>query len=147
MFASIAKLMVFVVVPNAWQQGIFLMTALQESLNQCYHYAAILLKRYPALMDAGIIDMMAANTRGWLFGMSESVLKFLLAALVGLLTLVIYLNLVPMMMIFLLKDKAQMLNAVRRVLLRNRGLAGQVWLESNQQITNKIRSKVLKMAI
>lgn len=103
MFTGIAKLLVFVVVPIAWQQGIYLMTALQEILNQCYPYAVILLKRYPALVDAGIIDMLAANTRGWLSGMSESVFKFL--------------------------------------------LAGQVWLESNQQITNNIRSKVLELAI
>ncbi len=34
-----------------------------------------------------------------------------------------------------------MLNAVRRVLPRNRGLAGQVWKEMNQQITNYIRGK------
>ncbi len=51
------------------------------------------------------------------------------------------------MLFFLLKDKEQMLNAVRRVLPRNRGLAGQVWVEMNQQITNYIRGKVLEMVI
>lgn len=40
-----------------------------------------------------------------------------------------------------------MLNAVRRVLPRNRGLAGQVWNEMNQQITNYIRGKVLEMVV
>lgn len=51
------------------------------------------------------------------------------------------------MVFFLLKDKEQMLNAVRRVLPRNRGLAGQVWKEMNQQITNYIRGKVLEMIV
>lgn len=46
-----------------------------------------------------------------------------------------------------MKDKSQMLNAVRRVLPRNRGLAGQVWKEMNQQITNYIRGKVLEMVV
>jgi putative permease len=40
-----------------------------------------------------------------------------------------------------------MLNAVRRILPRDRGLAGQVWAEMNQQITNYIRGKVLEMII
>ena len=40
-----------------------------------------------------------------------------------------------------------MLNAVRRVLPHNRGLAGQVWKEMNQQITNCIRGKVLEMIV
>ncbi|CAI1075735.1 AI-2E family transporter [Serratia entomophila] len=147
MFAGIAMLLVFVVAPTAWQQGINLMTDLPGMLNQFYNYAATLPKRYPALVDAGIIDMMAENLRGKLSGMGESVVKFSLASLVGLLTLAIYLILVPMMMFFLLKDKEQMLNAVRRVLPRNRGLAGQVWQEMNQQITNYIRGKVLEMVI
>ena len=51
------------------------------------------------------------------------------------------------MVFFLLKDKQQMLDAVRRVLPRNRGLAGQVWSEMNQQITNYIRGKVLEMVV
>ncbi len=51
------------------------------------------------------------------------------------------------MVFFLVKDKEQMLSAVRRVLPRNRGLAGQVWTEMNQQITNYIRGKVLEMVV
>ena len=146
-FGSIAMLLVFVVAPTAWQQGINLMSDLPGMLNQFYKYAATLPTRYPALVDAGIIDMMAQNLRERLSGMGESVVKFSLASLVGLLTLAIYLILVPLMAFFLLKDKDQMINAVRRVLPRNRGLAGQVWIEMNQQITNYIRGKVLEMVI
>ena len=146
-FAGVAMLLVFVVAPTARQQGINLMSDLPGMLNQFYNYAATLPKRYPALVDAGIIDMMAENLRSRLSGMGESVVKFSLASLVGLLTLAIYLIPVPMMMFFLLKDKEQLLNAVRRVLPRNRGTAGQVWNEMNQQITNYIRGKVLEMVI
>lgn len=91
--------------------------------------------------------MMAENLRSKMSGLGDSVVKFSLASLIGLLTLAIYLILVPLMLFFLLKDKEQMLNAVRRVLPRNRGLAGQVWVEMNQQITNYIRGKVLEMVI
>uniref|UniRef100_A0A182SH37 AI-2E family transporter n=1 Tax=Anopheles maculatus TaxID=74869 RepID=A0A182SH37_9DIPT len=146
-FAGITLLLAFVVAPTAWQQGINLMADLPGMLNQFYNYAATLPQRYPALVDVGIIDMMAENLRSRLSGMGESVVKFSLASLVGLLTLAIYLILVPLMVFFLLKDKEQMINAVRRVLPRDRGLAGQVWKEMNQQITNYIRGKVLEMVI
>ncbi|VEA69332.1 Domain of uncharacterised function DUF20 [Serratia rubidaea] len=99
--------------PTAWQQGMNLMTDLPGMVNQFYNFAATLPKRYPALVDAGIIDMMAENLRSRLSGVGESVVKFSLASLVGLLTLAIYLILVPMMMFFLLKDKEQLLNGVR----------------------------------
>ncbi len=107
----------------------------------------VLPRRYPALMDAGIIDAMAENMRSRMLTMGDSVVKISLASLVGLLTIAVYLVLVPLMVFFLLKDKEQMLNAVRRVLPRNRGLAGQVWKEMNQQITNYIRGKVLEMIV
>ncbi|WP_114193251.1 AI-2E family transporter [Edaphovirga cremea] len=147
LFTGIVMLAVFVIAPTAWQQGINLMADLPSMLNYFYNFAATLPARYPALVDAGIIDMMAENLRAKLSGMGDSVVKYSVASLVGLLTLAIYLILVPLMVFFLLKDKEQMLNAVRRVLPRERGLAGQVWKEMNQQITNYIRGKVLEMII
>ena len=146
-FGGITLLAVFVVAPTVWQQGNNLISDMPKMLNKFNAFAQTLPSRYPALVDAGIVDMMAENLRSKLSGMGESVVKISLASLIGLLTLAIYLILVPLMLFFLLKDKEQMLNAVRRILPRNRGLAGQVWLEMNQQITNYIRGKVLEMVI
>ena len=140
-------LLAFVVLPVAWQQGIYLIRDMPGMLNKLSDFAATLPRRYPALMDAGIIDAMAENMRTRMLTVGDSVVKYSLASLVGLLTLAVYLVLVPLMVFFLLKDKEQMLNAVRRVLPRNRGLAGQVWKEMNQQITNYIRGKVLEMIV
>ncbi len=147
LFVSIMLLAVFVVAPTAWQQGINLASDMPKMINKFNDFAHTLPARYPALVDAGIVDMMAENLRSKMSGLGDSVVKFSLASLIGLLTLAIYLILVPLMLFFLLKDKEQMLNAVRRVLPRNRGLAGQVWVEMNQQITNYIRGKVLEMVI
>ncbi|CAM7736411.1 MULTISPECIES: AI-2E family transporter [Atlantibacter] len=147
LFIGIVLVMAFVVIPVAWQQGIYLIRDMPGMLNKLSDFAATLPKRYPALMDAGIIDAMAENMRARMTVVGDSVVKFSLASLVGLLTLAIYLILVPLMVFFLVKDKEQMLSAVRRVLPRNRGLAGQVWTEMNQQITNYIRGKVLEMVV
>ncbi len=146
-FTGIVMLLVFVVAPLTWQQGVNLMADLPSMLNRFYAMAATLPKRYPALVDAGILDMMTDNLRSRISGVGESVVKYSLASLVGILTLSIYLVIVPLMVFFLLKDKDQMLRAVRRVLPRDRGLAGLVWSEMNQQITNYIRGKVLEMVI
>lgn len=147
LFVGILLLMAFVVMPIARQQGIYLIRDMPGMLNKLSDFAATLPRRYPALMDAGIIDAMAENMRTRMLNMGDSVVKYSLASLVGLLTLAVYLVLVPLMVFFPVKDKEQMLNAVRRVLPRNRGLAGQVWNEMNQQITNYIRGKVLEMVV
>jgi putative permease len=147
LFVGILLIMALVVAPVAWQQGIYLIRDLPNMLNKLTDFAATLPRRYPALVDAGIIDAMAENLRARMTLLGESVVKYSLASLVGLLTLAVYLVLVPLMVFFLVKDKVQMLNAVRRVLPRNRGLAGKVWAEMNQQVTNYIRGKVLEMVI
>ena len=96
------------------QQGIYLIRDMPGMLNKLSDFAATLPRRYPALMDAGIIDAMAENMRSRMLTMGDSVVKISLASLVGLLTIAVYLVLVPLMVFFLLKDKEQMLNAVRR---------------------------------
>lgn len=144
---SILLLLTLVVAPVAWQQGIYLIRDMPTMLSHLSDFAATLPQRYPALVDVGIFDAMAENVRARLMGVGDQVVKYSLASLVGLLTLAIYLILVPLMVFFLLKDKEQMLNAVRRILPRNRTLAMQVWTEMNQQITNYIRGKVLEMVV
>jgi len=146
-FATLILILLLVVVPVAWQQGINLAHEMPTMLTRLYQFATRLPERFPTLMDVGIIDIVVENLRSRLSGMGDQLVKYSLASLVGLMTLAIYLVLVPLMVFFLLKDKDQMLDAIRRVLPRNRGLAGQVWVEMNQQVSNYIRGKVLEMVV
>ncbi|MFO6285006.1 AI-2E family transporter, partial [Pseudomonas aeruginosa] len=66
LFVGILLLLAFVVLPVAWQQGIYLIRDMPGMLNKLSDFAATLPRRYPALMDAGIIDAMADTTScGW----------------------------------------------------------------------------------
>lgn len=147
LFGGIMFVTFLIVVPVAWQQAVNLLTDLPNMLNRFHDFAAELPARYPELMSAGVIDVVAENLRGKLAGLADSVVKYSVASLMGLLTVAIYLILVPLMVFFLLKDKKQMVYAVHRILPRNRGLAGKVWIEMNQQITNYIRGKVMEIVI
>lgn len=146
-FGGFMTLALLIVVPTVWQQGMNLVVDLPYMLNRFYNFAIALPERYPTLLDASVISSIVDSLRAKFMGLGESVVKFSLASLVGLFTLAIYVILVPLMVFFLLKDKAQMHRAVLRVLPRNRGLAGQVWLEMNQQITNYIRGKAAEIFV
>lgn len=75
-------------------------------VNDFNQYAKTLPERYPALVDAGIIDMMADNLRSKLSSVAESVVKFSVASLIGIFTLSIYIVLVPLMMFFIKRQTA-----------------------------------------
>ncbi|VFT73438.1 permease PerM [Klebsiella aerogenes] len=148
LFVGILLLLAFVVLPVAWQQGIYLIRDMPGMLNKLSDFAATLPRALSCVngcrhhrcdggkyaqsdVDGGRLGCeVLSGPRWW-----------------GCLPWRSILVLVPLMVFFLLKDKEQMLNAVRRVLPRNRGLAGQVWKEMNQQITNYIRGKVLEMIV
>lgn len=70
-FAGILLVMVLIVAPVAWQQGINLLRDLPNMLNKLYVYAAGLPKRFPALVDAGIIDIIVENLRSRLTGLGS----------------------------------------------------------------------------
>lgn len=144
---GISAMVFLIIVPIVWQQGMNLLFDLPSMVNSFNEYAKALPERYPALVDAGIIDMIADNLRGRLSALGESVVKYSVASLIGIITIAIYLVLVPLMVFFLIKDKTRMIRGLQRILPRDRLLVGQVWQEMNQQITNYIRGKVIEMVI
>ena len=75
LFVGILLLMAFVVMPVAWQQGIYLIRDMPGMLNKLSDFAATVPRRYPALMDAGIIDAMAENMRSRKLTVGDSVVK------------------------------------------------------------------------
>ncbi|MGS9379383.1 AI-2E family transporter, partial [Salmonella enterica subsp. enterica serovar Infantis] len=71
LFVGILLFMAFVVMPIAWQQGIYLIRDLPGMLNKLSDFAATVPRRYPALMDAGIIDARAENMRTRMLNMGD----------------------------------------------------------------------------
>jgi putative permease len=68
-------------------------------------------------------------------------LRQTLSSVIGIITLVVYIVLVPLLVFFFLKDKAIILDWARSYLPRERGLASGVWREVDTQLGNFIRGK------
>ncbi len=145
LFTSLMLLAVFGLVPTIWQQIVNLVNDIPNMYSGLQKFIAMLPERYPELANLQIVESIMNNAKDKALGMGESVVKGSLASLVSIATLAVYLILVPLLVFFLLKDKQEMLNMVRRVLPRNRKLATKVWDEMNQQISNYIRGKVLEI--
>ena len=70
-----------------------------------------------------------------------------MASIPAIITVLIYLILVPLMIFFLMKDKDAVLNWVSRFLPSDRRLVSHLWQEMDAQIGNYIRGKVYEIAI
>jgi len=104
-------------------------------------------ERYPNLISAAQIDELFARVRGELGGLGQSVVSVSLASIPGLIALVVYLILMPLLVFFFLKDKGVILGWVTGLLPRERSLPTQVWREMDGQIGNYVRGKFWEIMI
>lgn len=118
-----------------------------------------LIAQVPSLVDAtrSLLQTLHANYAGWidpafaqnllarLAGLLQEwgtgLLSVSLASIPGIITLLVYAVLVPVLVFFLLKDKQALLAWTQRFLPKDRTLLSRVWHEVDVQIGNYIRGK------
>ena len=103
--------------------------------------------RYPDLIShAQVQDLMNA-IRAELAGLGQRVVSMSVASVVGIITLLVYLILVPVLVFFFLKDKHRIIGWLSNYLPRDRALSASVWQEVNGQIGNYVRGKIWEILI
>ena len=89
----------------------------------------------------GVINAMKAEIATW----GQGVLSWSLAAGMGVITITIYVVLLPLLVFFFLKDKELILNWLHGFLPHDHTLAQQVWREVDRQMGNYVRGKFLEI--
>jgi putative permease len=77
----------------------------------------------------------------------QQILTVSLASIPGLITLLVYLILVPLLVFFFLKDKALILSWFSSFLPQDRSLASRVWHDMDLQLGNYVRGKFWEILI
>ncbi len=104
-------------------------------------------ERYPQIISEQQVNEIMNTLRGELAGLGQSVLSLSLSSIPGLIALVIYLILVPLLVFFFLKDKQLIHGWIATYLPKQRELATTVWTEMDQQIGNYVRGKFSEILI
>ncbi len=120
-------------VPAMVQAGREILTQLPES--------------YPALVSAEQLTEIVNTASRSMTQFAQQTLSKSLAFIPGIITVLIYLVLVPMLVFFMLKDKRALFSWFTDFLPKDRSLAEQVWHEVDLQIGNYIRGKFWEMLI
>jgi putative permease len=104
-------------------------------------------QRYPEFISDVQIKNFIIFLKSELTLMGQNALIFSLASVRNLITLIVYLLIVPFLILFFLKDKAVILEWISGFLPSNRDLSTEVWREVNRQIANYIRGKIWEIII
>ena len=104
-------------------------------------------ERHPEFVTAEQIQALIGAIRGEIIGYGQRVLTWSLGSVVGIITLAVYLVLMPLLVFFFLKDRDLIANWFRGYLPKHRRIAGTVWQDVDRQISNYIRGKVWEVLI
>ena len=133
--------------PLVWRQLASLAAEMPRMLEQGRQLVSILPERYPDLVSVAQLNELAALFKTEIGALGQAVLSRSVASIPGILTVLVYMILIPMLVFFFLKDKEQLLAWVGGFLPQERPLLRKIWTEMNLQFANYARGKVLEIII
>jgi len=147
LFVSMSLFAFLGVLPTIFRQAASFARDLPTMLNQGQDYILTLPTHYPEAIDPITITHLIDTIKSYLLDSGGFLLSQSFASLLNIAALLVYAVLVPLMMVFMLKDKNQLIDSMAKFLPENRKLAVQVWAEMNGQIMNYIRGKITEILI
>ena len=103
--------------------------------------------QYPQLISEEYISQVINTLGQGVNDLGKNILSISMASIPAIVTVLIYLVLVPLMIFFFLKDKEIIQAWLGRFLPNDRRLLDEVWLEMDAQIGNYVRGKFYEIII
>ncbi len=146
-FILFLALVLFGVLPLASRQVTDLVQQLPSMITEGTKFLTDLPQRYPELVTDSQIAYLIGTIRGEAASFGQHVLSWSMASVVGIITVLVYLILMPLLVFFFLKDKDLIVRWFKSYLPRHRGIAGTVWADVDRQISNYVRGKFWEILI
>ena len=147
LFMTFMLFVVFGVLPLLVRQ----VTQLVQQVPQMVAEGQLLLlqlpKEYPEFVTESEVRDFTVRLGREVMGLGQAVLSYSVSSLVAVLTMLVYVILVPFLVFFLIKDKNRIIAWATGFLPHDRQLSSQVWREVNAQIANYVRGKFWEILI
>lgn len=137
----------FGLLPLLSRQATQLFQQLPTMVTQSQQVLMQLPERYPEIISPEQVQQLIGLIRQELAELGQRVLSLSVASVVGLITLAVYLVLMPLLVFFFLKDKRLIIDWATGMLPHDRGFATAVWRDVDRQIANYVRGKFWEIII
>ena len=146
-FMTVLFLVMFGLLPLLSRQATQLLQQLPTMIGRGQELLLALPLQYPDLFSERQVIDLIDQIRAEAVRIGQQIVEVSLASVLGLLTLLVYLILMPLMVFFFLKDKTAIIAWMTGFLPDDRRLAGQVWADVDVQIGNYVRGKFIEIVI
>lgn len=146
-FIALLAAVLFGLLPILSHQVSQFFTSIPMMVDEGQKLLMTLPAQYPELISVEQINELSAAIRRSMTEFGQNALTQTLSWIPGLVTMLIYLILVPLLVLFMLKDKQDLLHWFKGLLPREYGLSLKVWNEVDDQIANYVRGKFWEILI
>ena len=146
-FMTTLIFVMFGLLPLLSRQATQLLQQLPTMIGRGQELLLALPQTYPDLFSEQQVLDLIAQIRAEAVNIGQDAVQASLSSVLGILTLLVYLILMPLMVFFFMKDKTAIVTWVKHFLPDDRRLAGQVWADVDMQIGNYVRGKFIEIVI
>lgn len=148
LFVGALVMTLVLVLPLMWKQSVALVKdQLPWLISNGEAWLMTLPERYPDVVSVTQVEELVVTLRNDLTSVGQSLLSISLASIPGLLDVMIFLVLLPLLVFFFLKDKNQLMAWLVAWLPAHRQALGRVWVEMDRQIANYVRGKAVEILL
>ena len=146
-FIGLVLALIVFFMPFLWRQLTALVDSIPQLVSSAKSWLMGLSHQYPTLLPADatahLSDMMTVHASS----VGKAILSTSLSGIPGIITVILYFILVPILVLFFLTDSATISQYILRYLPQERGLIVNVWMQINQQFAAYIRARVIEVVI
>lgn len=150
LFLAIVVVLLLWLLPLLSRQLTELIAQLPKTTNQFQQYLLSLPTKYPHLVSKDMVADLARTvnlSHAHIATLGKWFVSASVASLPSIFSWLVYIFLVPLLVLFFLKDKDKFLSFGRKLLPKNRGLTTKIFGEMKQQVGNYLRGKALEMIV
>ena len=138
---------IFGLLPMLWQQLQSLMEEIPQMIGHGQKFLTELQTKYPDLLTHAQMGSLLATAKLELGNLGQFAVTKSLAVLPGMVRIIVYIVLVPLLVFFLLIDKKTILAWFGSFMPQNNRLVRQVWHEMHISIGKYVRGRIVEIFI
>lgn len=148
LFLSSILLFFAVLLPMLWaQMGTFVKNTIPNIISEGQRLLLIFPHKYPGFITEQQANELIDHITRQAGSVGQKMLALSLTTLPNLVSIFIFIVLVPVLVFFFLKDKTLILNWCARWLPSESPLLRKIWADMHEQISNYVRGKVAEIVI
>lgn len=137
----------FVLMPMVSEQAMQLVQHIPAMLKSAQSQIMHLPQKYPQIITETRLKELLSSVQGELLKYWQALISGSAASVIGLVSAMVYLFLVPFMVFFFLKDKVLIVNWFLQFMPKDIHLTERVWEEIDEQLGNYVRGKFIEVFI